>query len=337
MAVRGLRGRWIALIGAGAVLALLVAGFAVVLGAQGTQTRVGNGAGEATAVATAAPPRPAPGLPRYDAGKGGSAAGSDAVGESAPIAPDSRSMPGAQPAQGVPLGGVQRALVRTAQLSVEVTDPAGAMRQVRTAAAAAGGFVTDEQTSDTGSWVTLRVPADALDRLVEDIAADARVITRSTQVYDATEESIDLDARVASQQASVSRIRGLLAQATTIGDVVAIESELSRREAELDSLTRRLEALRDQVAMSTLTVDLRGRAVPPPPGGPAPGFLDGLATGWAGLLALGSGVAAAVGFVLPFLPVVAVLAGIVWLVRRIVRGRRRPATASSGPTSDGDS
>ena len=334
MAVRGLRGRWIALIGAGAVLALLVAGFAVVLGAQGTQMRVGNGAGEATAVA---PPRPAPGLPRYDAGKGGSAAGSDAVGESAPIAPDSRSMPGAQPAQGVPLGGVQRALVRTAQLSVEVTDPAGAMRQVRTAAAAAGGFVTDEQTSDTGSWVTLRVPADALDRLVEDIAADGRIITRSTQVYDATEESIDLDARVASQQASVSRIRGLLAQATTIGDVVAIESELSRREAELDSLTRRLEALRDQVAMSTLTVDLRGRAVPPPPGGPAPGFLDGLATGWAGLLALGSGVAAAVGFVLPFLPVVAVLAGIVWLVRRIVRGRRRPATASSGPTSDGDS
>ena len=329
MAVRRLRGRWIALIGGGGVFVLLVAGFAVALG---TTTRVADGAGGVTAVAPAMPPRATPGLPKDDAG--GSAAGPETA--SPTPAPDARSAaPGGAPAQGVPLGGVQRALVRTAQLSVEVGDPAGAMRQVRTAAAAVGGFVTDEQTSGTGSWVTLRVPADALDRLIDDVAGYGRVTGRTTQVYDATEESVDLDARVASQQASVSRVRALLAQAESIGDVVAIESELSRREAELDSLTRRLEALRNQVAMSTLTVDLHAPPTPPPAGA-APGFLGGLAAGWEGLRALGSGVAAAVGFVLPFLPVVALLAGIVWLVRRIVRGRRTPAAAPSGPTTDGD-
>jgi hypothetical protein len=335
VAVRGLRGRWIAVVGAGAVLAVLVAGFAVALG---TTTRVGDGSVPAPAVAPGIPPRQAADLPGYDAGKTSSSAGSDAAtGESAPMAPEARSAaPGGQPSQGVPPGGVQRALVRTAQLTVEVGDPAGAMRQVRTATAAAGGFVTDEQTSDTGSWVTLRVPADALDRLTDDIAAYGRVTARSTQVFDATEESVDLDARVASQQASVARVRSLLAQAESIGDVVAIESELSRREADLDSLTRRLEALRDQVTMSTLTVDLHAPAAPPP-GGPAPGFLDGLAAGWDGLRALGSGVGAAVGFVLPFLPVVALLAGVGWLFRRIVRGRRTPAPAASGPSADGDS
>ena len=245
-------------------------------------------------------------------------------------------------APGIPLGGVQRQLVRTAQLTVEVGDPVAAVRQVRTAAAGAGGFVTEEQSGDTGSWLVLRVPVDALDRLVDDVAAYGHVTARSSQVLDATEEVVDLDARVATQTASVARVRGLLAEATSIGDVVAVESELARREAELDSLTRRLAAWRGQVALSTLTVDLRGPgAVPPPDTRPAPGFLDRLAAGWEGLRVIGSAVAAVLGFVLPFLPVLAVLAGFGMLGRRIVRARRTPATAGaggrSGPGSEGES
>jgi hypothetical protein len=202
-----------------------------------------------------------------------------------------------------------------------------------------GGFITEEQSSDGGSWLVLRVPADALDRLVDEIAGYGRVTSRGTQVVDATEQVVDLDARVATQTASVARVRGLLAEAKSIGDVVAIESELARREAELDSLTRRLAALRDQVALSTLAVDLRGPgAAAPPDEGPAPGFLDGLAAGWEGLRVIGSAAAAVVGFVLPFLPVVAVLAGLALLVRRIVRLRRRPAAAAaSGSGADGAS
>jgi hypothetical protein len=314
--------RRVVLVGVGVVLAVLVAAFTLVqVGAD-----AGGGASDVMAVA---PARPAPSI--------GAGSAADEKG-SAPPEMSGRDAQG----QGVPLGAVQRQLVRTAQLTVEVGDPATAVRQVRTAAASAGGFVTEEQSSDTGSWLVLRVPTDALDRLVDDVSGYGRVVSRSSQVLDATEEVVDLDARVATQTASVARVRGLLAEATSIGDVVAIESELARREAELDSLTRRLAALKDQVALSTLTVDLRGPgAVAPPDTRPAPGFLDGLAAGWAGLRAIGTAAAAVVGFVLPFLPVLAVLAGFVLLGRRIVRTRRTPATAGaggrSGPGSEGES
>jgi hypothetical protein len=316
---RWLRGHRSVLVGAGAVLAVLVGGFAVVLASGG---RAGS---EATG-ASSAPAAPAPGV------------GLDAMTESAPSgksAPGLRADAGgsgAQPAQDLP-GGVERQLVRTAQLTVEVGDPATSVRQVRTAAAAVGGMVTEEQSDGTGSRMVLRVPADALDRTIDGIAGYGRVTARSTQVLDATEQVVDLDARVASQQASVTRVRALLAQANTIGEVVAVESELANREADLESLTRRLESLRGQVAQSTLTVDLRGPGAPPPAAGPTPGFLDGLATGWDGLRALGSGVAAVIGFVLPFLPVIAVLVGIGWLARRIVRGRRAPASPNATPES----
>lgn len=317
---RWVRGRRSVLVGAGVVFAVLVAGFAVALDA-----REGGGAGDvASGVQAIEPAAPVPGVAR------------DPMAESAPdqkFAPGRRAEAGAgaQPAQEVPIGGVERQLVRSAQLTIEVGDPAASVRQVRTAASAVGGIVTEEQSDDAGSRLVLRVPADALDRTIDDIAAFGRVTARSTQALDATEQMIDLDARVTSQQTSVARIRALLAEAKSIGEVVAVESELSTRQADLESLTRRLESLRNQVAQSTLTVELRAPGAPPAGAGPTPGFLDGLATGWAGLRALGSGVAAVVGFVLPFVPVLAVLIGIGWLARRIVRARRRPAN----PTPEG--
>ncbi len=257
-----------------------------------------------------------------------------AAAPGADTAPDAASGatpgPHGRPTPGVPVGGVARSLARTAQLTVEVDDQVAAARQVRTAGALAGGFVVEEQSGDGDSWIVLRVPADALDRVIEDVAAAGTVTGRSGQVVDATEEVVDLDARVASQQASVSRVRALLAQATSIGDVVAVESELARREAELDSLTGRLATLRGQVSFSTLTVDLR---TPPGPvtadDGRAAGFLDGLATGWDGLRALGSAVAAVIGFLLPFVPVLALLGGVAWVIRWL-RQRRRTTGAAGG-------
>ncbi|GAA2552055.1 DUF4349 domain-containing protein [Pseudonocardia hydrocarbonoxydans] len=295
-----------------AVLAALVVlvGAAVAIGSGG-----GGSASSVGSPATAeyAPSERMVGAPGADAAAGGVAADRAAVPE--------------DPAPGVPVGVVQRSLVRSAALTVEVADPAAGARDVRAAAVAAGGFVAQEQSGRDTGWMVLRVPADALDRLTEQVSALGTVTERSTAVVDATEEVVDLDARVAGQQASVARVRALLAEATSIGDVVAIESELARREADLDSLTGRLAALRDQVALSTLTVELRGPESPPVgAAADAPGFLDGLAAGWAGLLALGTGVGALLGFVLPFVPVLAVVGGIAWAAARGVRRRRAAST-----------
>jgi hypothetical protein len=296
------------------VVALVVlAGLAVAVIGAGVVGAGGRGGGSSSSVASPAVAEYAP---------SGGAAADSAVGERAAPA----TVPG-DPGRGVPIGGVQRSLVRSAEVTVEVADPAAGVRDVRAAAVAAGGFVAQEQSGADSGWMVLRVPADALDRLVEQVSTFGTVTDRSTAVVDATEEVVDLDARVASQQASVARVRALLAEATSIGDVVAIESELARREADLDSLTSRLTALRDQVAFSTLTVDLRGPAAGVDDDDPAPvGFLEGLGAGWAGLLALGAGTGAVLGFVLPFVPVLAVLAGIAWLVTRGVRRRRAAST-----------
>ncbi len=276
------------------------------------------------------------------AGRAGEA-GSGAEALSEPVVPAAPVPPGGDPGGevdpdpgraadtgpgAVPLpDAVGRDVVRTAQLTLEVADPAAVARSVRTAAAAAGGLVAQEQADPTGSWLVLRVPSAGLDRLVDDLAALGTVLTRSAHTEDATAQVVDLDGRVASQRASVTRVRALLAQATSIGDVVAVESELARREADLESLERRLAALRGRVALSTLTVELRGAAAPPPAAAP-PGFGSGLGAGWAGLRAVGTALATAAGFLLPFLPLLAAAGVVVWVVRR--RRRRRGGPGSEG-------
>ena len=122
----------------------------------------------------------------------------------------------------------------------------------------------------------------------------------------------------------------MLAQATSIGDVVAVESELAQREADLECLQRRVAALHDRVALSTVTVELRGAAASPPAATP-PGFGSGLGAGWAGLKVVGAVLATAVGFLLPFLPVLAAVAGVVWVVLR----RRRNRGRRGGPGPEG--
>ena len=83
--------------------------------------------------------------------------------------------------------------------------------------------------------------------------------------------------------------------------------------------------------MSTLSVTL----VPdtePVEADPA-GFTDGLAAGWNGLVATLNGIVIALGFLLPWLAVAAVVALIVWGVVRLVRGRRRRRADAAPPAA----
>jgi hypothetical protein len=67
---------------------------------------------------------------------------------------------------------------------------------------------------------------------VGDVAAVSGRL-RSVAADDVTDQVADLDGRLASQRAGVVRIRALLDKATSVGDVVLIESELTQREADL--------------------------------------------------------------------------------------------------------
>jgi hypothetical protein len=251
--------------------------------------------------------------------------------------PPSKIVPPGPEGPNVPIdvsGAAQeRSMVRTARLELTVRDVPAVAGRVRAIATGVGGFVASEQSIDRSATFTLRIPAPRLDEVMTQLNGDGAVTARTEQADDVTDQLADLDGRVQTAKASVARVRALLGKATSVGEIVMIESELTQREAELESLTKRLAAVSGRVALSTLTVRLTPTPAPntPPPGG---GFRAGLAEGWHALLTAGAALLTAFGAVLPFLLPLGVLGGLVLLGRRI--WRRRPSTSPAGGSSATD-
>ncbi|MFC5381768.1 DUF4349 domain-containing protein [Aquipuribacter nitratireducens] len=228
--------------------------------------------------------------------------------------------------------------VVTTTVEVAVDDVADAARRTRDLAVVAGGFVAGESTvggEHPSAELVLRVPVQGVGDVTADVAALGEEVSRTTEDEDVENTLVDLESRVATQRAGVERVRALLAEATSLDDVLALERELTRRQADLESLDARRAALADRAALATLTVrlglpdDVRAAEVEE-----VPPFLAGLTGGWEALVASTGVVLLVVGGLLPWVVALAVLGGLVWLAVRVVRRAAttsRPAARSAGP------
>jgi hypothetical protein len=213
-------------------------------------------------------------------------------------------------------------VIRTAELAVQVADAAKALGTARTAAAAAGGHVAEETTERVDddhvtSRIVLRVPQAAYDAVLGRLAGTGKLLSRTAESKDVTDQVVDVESRIATQRASVARVRALMDRATELADVVTLEGELSRRQADLESLLAQQAALKDRTTLATITLELtetedgEGRE-----DDDGPGFLDALSGGWNALVTAATWVGIALAAVAPWLAVLLVgYAGWRWLVR----------------------
>jgi len=267
-----------------------------------------------------------------DAGADGDSARSSV----ADLASGSAARPADQKAEPVdPADGFKQAVVRTGDLSMRAEDVGQARYEVQRIADRYRGEVAEEntQSDDDGdpayARMVLRVPSDDFEKAVSALEEVGEDVSVSTSADDVTTKLIDLRSRVETQRRSIARITVLFQQASSIRDVMAIESELSRRQADLESLERKRAYLSGQAAMSTITVGIeripdKKKAVVK--ADDDDGFLAGLSAGWGALTTFGIALATIVGALLPWLVVLALLGIPVWLVLRSAR-RRTPEVA----------
>jgi hypothetical protein len=175
--------------------------------------------------------------------------------------------------------------------------------------------------------LVVRVPTDEMTNAMNQFGGVGKELGRWSSETEVETALVDLESRVATQTASVARVRKLMDQATSIADVVALENELAKREADLESLKAQLDSLAGQAAMATITVVLQT------PERVAHldeenGFLGGLRAGWLALVASTTALLTIVGALLPFLFVAAVIG----LPLLAWRRRVKAAKATAVPT-----
>lgn len=123
-------------------------------------------------------------------------------------------------------------------------------------------------------------------------------------------------------------MQALLAEATDLKQVVLIESELSKRQSDLDSLTQRLAGLDQRTTMSEVTVTLWTGASEATASGN--GLVDSLRAARDGLL---SSVAVITSGVATLLPWMLVLSLVAWVAIRVQRRRRPTPVIAETPTA----
>jgi hypothetical protein len=218
-------------------------------------------------------------------------------------------------------------IVRDGTIALSVPDGSFVAKQARVVAIAHanGGFVLSSQTegSTTGT-LTIRVPAAHFDDAIGQVGALGTVESSSVTGKDVTNEFIDYRAHLQNLIGRRTVLRSLLARTTTIGESLTVMNELEDVQLQIDQIEGQLRFLNDQVAESTLTVDLREQSAPAGETRTNDGIqnpslaraLDRAIQGFFGILAT---IIVGLGYLLPLAVIAGLVAGLVMLVRH--RGR----------------
>jgi hypothetical protein len=246
------------------------------------------------------------------------------------------------------------AVIFSGEVQLQCDHVDATLKQAEDVVSAAGGFVDSETSGSNGYFpasgatdaqgrpqaqplpaptqaegdsaqAVFKVPTTAYDATYQQLLGLGTVLGRERASQDVTAQVVDLASRIKSQQASIDRVNALMKQAGSLNDIVSLESALTQRETDLESMQSQLAALQNQVAMSTITVELFQKAAPPVVATPKPRGAwsaagHALAAGWHGLYLLGRALLIAVSAMLPFL---LLFLPIGFVIYRLTR-RRKP-------------
>lgn len=247
----------------------------------------------------------------------------DDVSVSSGLAPDMAVTEQFSP-ESSPISG-ERFDIITGDLYLTVENTAASADRVTEIVTDAGGRVDsrsdylDAATQSPSTYLWVRIPTEVLDPTLESIQALGQVERVSTSRMDVTLQVIDLGERIEVLNTSLERLEALLEQATTTAELIELETAITERQAERDSLVSQQNYLSDQIQFASISIELRteGEAPPREPDG----FVDAIVAGWLALVAFAGSSFLFLGMALPWLAIAAiVIVPIAWL---LIRRRRK--------------
>ncbi len=150
-------------------------------------------------------------------------------------------------------------IVRDGAVVVTISDGGftESQRRVFAIAGSNGGSVLSSTTAggDSGTY-TLRIPADNFDKAMVQLGTLGTVDSSEIHGQDVTAEYVDAKAHVKIYTSRRSVLYGLMAQTSTIGQSLAIQNQLDQVQLKIDQITGQIRYLNNQVAESTIKVDI---------------------------------------------------------------------------------
>ena len=251
-----------------------------------------------------------------------------------------------QPANPARLVSSSQSIIYTAQLTVRATTVSTALSQATQIVEAAGGYVASENASNdpdhpqnATATVTFKIPVAMYQQTLASLSSGGvgTQLSLQQQAQDVTQQVADVNSQVISDEDAIAQLRVLLRHAGSVSDLLQVQDQINTEESDLESMEAQQRALDHEISYATVTVTIVGpKAAAPKPkkAAPPPGLASGATGGWHAFKLTIDWILAIVGAVAPFAAALAVLAALVWWIRR--RLRRHPISTPVPDAPAGD-
>lgn len=162
-------------------------------------------------------------------------------------------------------GVTAQKLIRTMDLEVETDDLDALLGALDAKVAQMGGYM-EEKSVRNGSAsatrryryadMTIRVPVDRMDEMVEHISGQTNVVTSNESADDITLSYVATQSRVTALEVEQERLLELLAKADNMSDLLQIEARLTEVRTELEEVASRLRLYDNLVDYGTVKLSV---------------------------------------------------------------------------------
>jgi len=129
---------------------------------------------------------------------------------------------------------------------------------------------SQKSTAYSSATMVLQVPQRLFSTLVAQTQRVGRTTSINVQSNDVTSQYVGLQARLGALATSRQQYLSIMARATTIGDILAVQTQLNSLQSQIEQLQGQINLLNNEVTYGTLTVQLSDASHTPlaaPPSG----------------------------------------------------------------------
>lgn len=159
-----------------------------------------------------------------------------------------------------------RKLITTMNISAETEDMDALLNKVNAKVKSLGGYVESSSISNGESnyldrtnrsaSLTIRIPADQLDGLLNDMQNISNIVQQSKNVQDVTLDYVDTESHQKALKAEEKRLMEIMEKASSVEDIIAVEQQLTDVRYQLESIESQLRVYDNQIDYSTVYLDI---------------------------------------------------------------------------------
>jgi hypothetical protein len=155
---------------------------------------------------------------------------------------------------------IEQKIIRTGNLRFETDNLETTYEKIKIAVKKGKAFIqNDSEGKEYASVyrrITVRIPSENFDSFIKDISSGVDYFdNKEINSQDVTEEYIDIDARLKAKKKLENRYLELLAKATKMSEMLAIEAQLSAIREEIEAKEGQLRYMQNKISLSTITVE----------------------------------------------------------------------------------